>query len=223
MCDLCFDDDCRNGELCNLEPFLQIPTIQAAIRRVRKSIPDFEPYIYGSQQYTLYPRGGRRPAWLTPVWASFLRPRSFICPFCKKWFPHGGQVDHKVPWRTYIQKKLNLRPDAEVTIPLFVARALASDPINLRLICAKCNASKGTKSTAAFKAWLRRQNSGSALPLQSTPGQPRPFVSRQFREDALQERLDRQLRIAAQQKERLERVERREQSRLSRFSLNDSD
>lgn len=222
MCILCGDDDCHKGKLCNLKPYLKMPAVQDAIERVQKLDCNFTSNQFGSQQYRLFPKGGKRPAPVNGVLESFRRPKGFTCPFCKKTFRGGGQVDHKTAWRTYIQKQLELGPDAEVDLPVFVARVLASDPANLWLICSKCNARKGVKTVAAYKAMLQQQNSGSTSPRRSSHSRPRTFVTRQFSYEAQQERSDYKLRLDRQAVERAERAQRREKVRLSRFSPHNS-
>lgn len=217
MCNMCGEVDCDNGNRCNLGKYLQMPNIQMAIKRVQGYDSTFTARSLGCQQYELYPSGGQRPAWVPGVWNHFQNLESFICPGCGKTF-QSGHVDHMTPWRSYIQRELDLGADAQETIPLFVARVLASDPNNLQLLCAQCNWTKGDKTV---EGWKQQKNSGSVFYRRRSHSRPRPFVSRQFRKEAYQECLDRKLRMEKQQKERAERVERRSQARLSYFNFDD--
>ncbi len=157
MCRLCGDKDCGEGELCGLRPYLEERAVADAVARVQAIDPGFVSQGFGPQ---LYVRGkwGPRPAPVQRVWDHFkaIGSSGYDCPYCRRHLTGWFDVDHRVPWETYIRRKLRLSAGEEIQIPLFVARVLASDPDNLHLVCASCNRSKGdrTEESPDFPQWL---------------------------------------------------------------------
>lgn len=209
MCRLCGDRDCVNGAECHLGDYIYQPAVQNAIRRVQAYAPDFTARSLGSAQYYLHSRGGTRPAAVGGVWAHFQSQgdTGYTCPYCQRFLQGGYHVDHIDPWRTYIQSTLGLGADADGTMPLFVARVLASDPANLHLVCAICNESKGDmrEDDPNFPAWLAQRRAWGAQQMAAhAPGQPavplpvtRPQAAPlpQWRQDRLRRHQDRVRRL----------------------------
>lgn len=165
MCRMCGDDDCKDGKECHLAEYIYRPNIRDAILRVQAFDNGFVSNGFGTQQYALHPSGGTRPALAPGVQEHFrdLGDKGFSCPYCDRRLAGGSNIDHVIPWLTYIQRMLGLGPDADLVIPMFVARVLASDPDNLQLTCENCNKSKKrkTRDGPEFDDWkARRQEWG---------------------------------------------------------------
>lgn len=178
MCRRCGDPDCKNGDECHLDNYVNIPAVAAAIRRVHAIDPTFTARSYGSQQYHFAPTGVSRPAANPAVWARFQAQGNagYRCPYCQRQLAGGYEVDHITPWRNYIRRALGLGAGADGCIPLFVAVALASDPANLQVICDSCNASKGDldPSDPRFPAWRAGRQAWGQQQMGQQPQAPPP-------------------------------------------------
>ena len=153
MCTLCKNSECENGEMCGLAPYVAIPAVNAAIKRVQGIDSGFEAYGFGEQRYE---GETTRPAPVTAVW-SYIRRRAARCPYCKRSSITVWHIDHKMPWNAYLHQMLGLNADAPLSMPLFIARVLGSDPNNLEPLCSSCNESKGDRipGTPEFETWKR--------------------------------------------------------------------
>ena len=205
MCRLCGERDCVNGALCHLGEYVSQTRVQNAIRRVQGYEPGYTARSFGAAFYYLT-SGGNRPAAVSGVWAHFrtLGEAGYTCPYCQRPLRGGYHVDHVVPWEAYIRSVLGLGADDEGAIPLFVARALASDPANLHLVCASCNESKGDmeEDDPRFPAWLiQRRDWGARQMAAQAPRQPAPLPQAQaapmpqWRQDRLRRHQERERRL----------------------------
>lgn len=149
MCKLCENDDCAKGEMCGLGPFVAISAVDAAIKRVQAVDSGFTAYGFGEQWYE---RG--RPAPVTAVW-NYIKRRAQQCPYCMRSSITQWHVDHKIPWNAYLHRMLGFKADDPLSMPMFIARVLGSDPNNLEPLCSTCNESKGDKvpGTPEFERW----------------------------------------------------------------------
>lgn len=150
MCRYCGDAECKNGRICRLPVYMD--QTSAAIERVQQIDPNFISQDFGLQIWD----GQRRPAPVTAVW-SYIKRRctdGFTCAYCEfRYRVEALQVDHYVPWKQYIAQMLP--NELHENIPLFIARVLGSDPVNLVCACASCNESKSDRDPQSFSDWKK--------------------------------------------------------------------
>lgn len=142
-------------ETCPLTKFTEIGEVSDAIRRVERAEPSFRRTYY---QGAVWDRR-TRPRWEAgierAIWANNVEDGTFLCPYCQKEHDEDDlQIDHDVPWKTYIENAVGTAL-YEGAMPLYIVAALYNDPDNLIAACASCNESKGDRPVT--DKWLRER------------------------------------------------------------------